>query len=352
MHSTLHTDPLAKSIEAALRDRCAIRPGDRLLLGVSGGADSIALMLALRAIARRGHWALDLRIAHIQHHLRPEAEQDAAFVAELAARLGLEFHRRDADVPAHALAPDSQERNIEAAARKLRYQALMQIARSIDADFILTAHQADDQLETMLMRMIRGSSATGMAAMAWVRRIGGRAADPTQPPLRHARPMLRCTHQQAIDFLTRAGQTWREDTTNQDRSRLRARLRAEVLPILRDIRPDAAAKAHDTAEQLAELARMARTIALRSIRKHVTTDAQGAIRLPRGILRGRPGPIAGAIVRSISRRAGVPADQLGQRVIKPILLSLNDPDLSPRRFDLAGAIQLRIDADHLIWTRD
>lgn len=348
-----------------MRDRCGIQPGDRLLLGVSGGADSIALMLALRAIARRNHWAIDLRIAHIQHHLRPEAEQDAAFVAALSARLGLEIHRRDADVPAHALAPDSQERNIEAAARKLRYQAMIQIARSIEADFILTAHQADDQLETMLMRMIRGSSARGMAAMAWVRRIGRRDATPEvtpevtpdstpspgHQPLRHARPMLRCTHQQAIDFLNAAGQDWREDATNQDRSRLRARLRAQVLPILRDIRPDAAAKAQDTAEQLAELARMARKIAIRSITKHLSTDAQGAVHLPRAILRNRPAPIAGAILRSISRRAGVPADHLGLRVIKPILLSLNDPDLTPRQFDLAGAVQLRIDADHLIWSR-
>ena len=219
--------PLVRSIARSLRRRCGVVEGDRLLLAVSGGADSVALLRAVALLAPRRKWRLRLAIGHVQHHLRNDAEDDARFVAELAKDLRLPFARRD-------LALRSTE-NMEAQARKARYAALAQMALETNCRYVATAHHADDQLETTLMRMLRGTGVAGLRGIAWRRQL--------ENDLLLVRPMLATTHTQALDFLTRIGQAWREDHTNSDTQRTRARLRHEVLPVLRELSPSAARKA-------------------------------------------------------------------------------------------------------------
>jgi len=232
-----HYNPLLRSITHGLRHRCGVGEGDRLLIACSGGADSVAMLRALHLLHQRRRWQLTLTVAHVQHHLRPDdlAEGDATFVQQLATELGLAHLRRD-------IHPGKEAGNAEANARQLRYQALADMARQVDATHIATAHHGDDQLETVLMALLRGTTAKGLRGIAWQRPLEN------GPPL--IRPLLGATHAQALSFLTQLDQPWREDTTNQDRSRTRARLRHDVLPILRELRPSVARKVVEMTDSL------------------------------------------------------------------------------------------------------
>lgn len=225
----------AGAVEAGLA-RCGVGAGDRVLIACSGGADSVALLLASASLATLDKWALDVHVAHVHHHLRDDADDDAKFVADLAERFDLRHHRRD-------IHPGDAPGNTEANARLARYEALADIAQAIDADHIATAHHADDQLETLLMRIIRGTGPRGMRGILPVRRC-------TSDGGRLIRPMLVVTHDEAIAYLRACDHPWREDHTNADRSRTRARLRADVLPVLKSINPKASQNAAKTAERL------------------------------------------------------------------------------------------------------
>lgn len=231
--------PLVRAVAHGLRHRCGVTEGANLLVACSGGADSVALLRALHLLHRRRKWNLKLTVAHVQHHLRPpeEAEADAGLVAELAEQLRLPYERRD-------IAPGERDGNIEANAREQRYTALVEVAEAVGAGFVVTAHHADDQLETLLMAILRGTTAKGLRGIAWSR--------PLSPAVGLLRPMLGATHEQAVGFLEQLGQDWREDATNQDRSRTRARLRHEVLPVLRELRPSVARKAVELSDALRE----------------------------------------------------------------------------------------------------
>lgn len=332
----LHRDSFVKTLDHALRELCHVRAGDRLLLAVSGGADSVALLRALAIIADRPHWQLRLHVGHVHHHLRDAADADADFVADLAARLGLDFHLEH-------IHPVDADGNLESAARRLRYTALQRIAHHADCSAVATAHHADDQLETMLMRLIRGTSVQGLAAMAARRPLDDRT------PL--IRPMLRSDHAAAVAFLQRLGQGWREDATNTERSRWRARLRADVLPVLRELRPDAAAKAVDTADRLRDAARLVDRHVQDAIAAHVhRTDHR--FHLNRPTARDMPPALLRSVLRTLLLDLGVRPDALGRRILEPIVKAARDPDNQPRRFPLPGqAVELHVTAEGVSATR-
>lgn len=208
------------------------------MVAVSGGADSVALLRALCLLAERRRWRLDLHVAHVQHGLRAEASRDdEAFVRELAERWGLPFHRR-------AVAIDDPHRNVESQARRERYAALLAIAKDAGAMRVATAHHADDQLETLLLALLRGRSLQRMGAIRWHRPI----EDGSTTAL--IRPLLSATRAEVIDFLKVLGQGWREDHTNADTGRARNRLRRDVTPVLRELNPEVARAAVDLSDRL------------------------------------------------------------------------------------------------------
>ena len=191
--------------------------GDKIVLGVSGGADSVCLLHLLEEC--RPEWDLSLVVAHIQHGIRgAEAERDAAFVAGLAERLSLPFFLVEGDVP--ALARDSGMSE-EEAGRKFRYEQLERIRREQKADRIAVAHHRDDQAETVLFRLFRGSGARGLAGMAPMRD-------------RIVRPLLFAGRQEIETYLRQQGYEWREDSTNQDTVYSRNRIRREILPLIEE----------------------------------------------------------------------------------------------------------------------
>jgi tRNA(Ile)-lysidine synthase len=219
-------------------DRQFLRPGMRIAVAVSGGADSVALLRALLLAAPE--IGLVLSVAHVHHGIRgADADADAEFVAALAVDHGLVFHRRDVDTP--AAAKENRE-TVEEAARNLRYAWFRELLASGEAEAVVTAHTLDDQAETVLHKLLRG---------AWTEGLGGIHPKISETKGAILRPFLGVRRAEIESWLHSLGQSWREDATNADTAFTRNRLRHELLPALTGYNPQ-------IYSQLANLAVIAR----------------------------------------------------------------------------------------------
>jgi tRNA(Ile)-lysidine synthase len=232
-------------------DRSSIRPGDRICAAVSGGADSVALLLLLHAAnaLSRNALGVGLSVVHVHHGLRgDEADADLAFVQTLCLGLEVPLHIRHASVPgriAHAREAGQSE-TVEEAARNLRYSLFRQLIAEGHADSVLTAHTLDDQAETVLMKLLRGAWTEGLSGIHPVILVpnGTRTG-------RILRPLLAVRRSDLVAFLESRNQPWRTDSSNADQAFTRNRIRHTILPLLRGENP-----AIDQAlANLAELAR-------------------------------------------------------------------------------------------------
>ena len=215
------SDDLIARIRSAIARHEMWSAGDRLGVGVSGGSDSVALLRILRELSDPE--GIRLAVLHFNHGLRgAESDADEKFVAALAAQFALPFFSGREDVGRVARA---KHWNLEDAARRLRYGFFATLLEQGRVDRVAVAHTADDQAETVLARLLRGTGPAGLAAIYPVK---GRIV----------RPLLEVRRAELREYLQGLGQPWREDASNHDRSRLRARLRHDVLPVLeRDIQP-------------------------------------------------------------------------------------------------------------------
>jgi tRNA(Ile)-lysidine synthase len=228
-------------------DRTNIKPGDRICVAISGGADSVALLLTLNTAntTSRDSLGVGLSAVHINHNLRgEESNADQRFVEDLCISLDIPLHLHQANVPnrvAETRAAGNPE-TIEEAARNARYEFFTTLIASGHADAILTAHTLDDQAETVLMKLLRGAWTEGLSAIHPVI---------TLPKGKILRPFLQ-THRAEIEaFLKTINQPWHEDSTNTDTAFTRNKIRHELLPQLRAYNPNL----DQTLANLAELAR-------------------------------------------------------------------------------------------------
>ncbi len=198
--------------------------GAPIVVAVSGGPDSMALLHFMLEWARASHTVRPVVAAHVNHRLRGAASnEDAAFVRERAEAWGARVEIVDAEIPAEARARAAIGAAIEAEARRARYRALAIIAVRRGADRVFTAHTADDQAETVLLRLVRGAGLRGAAGMAPLSRAQG---------VRVARPLLHVTRDQVLDYASRHGVPYREDASNAATAAARNYLRHEILPRL------------------------------------------------------------------------------------------------------------------------
>lgn len=190
-----------------------LSPNERVLVGVSGGADSVTLLDALIQCGYRP------RVCHLNHQWRgADSEADAKFVQELAGKYGV-----PATIESRTVEHD------EDAGRRARFEFFQSAAARTGIHTIALAHTADDQVETFLLRLLRGAGTTGLAGMQSDVKIGG---------LRVIRPLLDVRRSEVIEYLRSRQITWREDASNTDRRFLRNRIRHELLPVLeRDYNP-------------------------------------------------------------------------------------------------------------------
>ena len=222
------------------------RAGDRLCCAISGGADSTALLLALlQANAARDSLGVVLSAVHVHHGLRgAEADGDEAFVRELCARLKVPLTVERVDTAARQTA---EGEGMEEAARVLRYDVFSRLLREAKVDAVVTGHTLDDQAETVMLKLLRGAWTEGLGGISPVREL---AATPGTSPMaagmnrgaggeRVMRPMLQVRRRDVEAYLRGCGQVWREDSSNEDRSLTRNRVRHELMPLLRSFNPAA-----------------------------------------------------------------------------------------------------------------
>jgi tRNA(Ile)-lysidine synthase len=209
-----------------IRDRKLLKPGDRVAVAVSGGADSVALLRVLLEL--REELGIALFVAHFNHQLRGEAsDADEHFVNKLAHRHDLPFFSGSGDVRKHATA---NKLSLEHAARELRYRWLIELAKQHRFNAVATAHNADDQVETVLMKFLRGTGTRGFV---------GIHATLVMDDVPLIRPLLATPRAEIESYLNSLQQAWREDHTNLDTQHTRNRIRHELLPLLeRDYNPN------------------------------------------------------------------------------------------------------------------
>jgi tRNA(Ile)-lysidine synthase len=309
------------------------RPGQRVAVAVSGGADSVALLRRLLEV--RHELGIVCSITHVHHGIRgAEADADAAFVAALASTYDLPFHLHQTDAPAAAA---SLHETLEEAARNLRYAWFRQLLAAGEADAVATAHTLDDQAETVLHKLLRGAGTEGLSGIHPVVIAG---------PGNIVRPFLETDRASIEAWLLHLGQPWREDATNQDMAHTRNRIRHQLLPMLRSFNPQIATQlsrlasisGEEEAYWQAELGRILPSILLsgrpargggRSSSTHPDEETV-AIELLR--LRSLHPAVGRRVVRAVARRLGVRLnfDQTDQ------LLAMTEA--GPRKFELPGGI--------------
>jgi len=267
-------------------DLSILQPGMRLAVGLSGGADSVALTRALAG--RAGELGIVLHAAHLHHGLRgEEADRDCNFARQLAGGLGIPFHTHRVDVTAEA---EKLRESIEETARRLRYAWFRDLMAEGRVDALATAHTLDDQAETVLGKFLRGAWTEGFSGIHPVVRFAeGRIL----------RPLLGTTRAQVEEYLQGLGQGWCEDGSNRDLAYTRNRIRRELLPALERWNPR-------LKEHLAQMAELARE-------EEGWWDAEMARLAPQLLLTGRPvrgggraGSDAGGVAIDVVRLGALP----------------------------------------------
>ena len=223
------TRKVLQQVEQTITAHQLLQPSDKVLVALSGGADSVALLLLLRRLGFK------VEALHCNFHLRgEESNRDEYFVRDLCREQSVTLFVRDFDTLAYA---KEQHVSVEMAARDLRYDWFEQMRQERQASCIAVAHHQQDQAETLLLHLLRGSGLRGLAGMHYRRDL-------------IIRPLLDVSREDLVLFLRENGQTWVEDSTNREREALRNRIRLDILPLLREVNPQAVAHLAQTARHV------------------------------------------------------------------------------------------------------
>jgi len=317
---------LVAAVDRALRATGMPSRSATLVVGLSGGADSVALLDALASLRRRRGFRVVA--AHLDHRLRPGSADDAAFCAELCRALDVPLRVGRADVRARA----ARERGgLEQAARRERYAFLRRVRDEEAAFAIAVAHTRDDQAETLLLRLLRGAGATGLAGMR------PRSGDVV-------RPLLAVSRGDVLTHLRERGLAWREDPSNADLAHRRNRVRHELIPYLEErFNPGVRASLARTASVLADEAAHLRGEA-EALIAAISHEEGGALLLRRSALAEAPTAVARAAIRQALVRAGGLA-RVGAVHVEGILRLARAKAPSGRRLPLPGGREARFTRD-------
>ena len=235
----------------------------RMVVAVSGGADSVALLLALDELLEAERLSINLAVAHLDHGLRASSCEDARWVEELAASSGYEFEHERVRLDVR---DEKASNNLEQAARSARYDFLARVSEGRKAQAVLTAHTMDDQAETVLLRLLRGSGADGLGGMEPVRLLREDSG------VLLARPLLNWARRaETVEYCRARKIEFRTDEMNEDESFARVRVRKHLLPLMQGFNPRVVEALARTSQLLREDAR-----ALDELAKVLLEEARGA----------------------------------------------------------------------------
>lgn len=239
---------LLHEVQRTLQRHRLLHPGQEIVVGVSGGPDSLCLLHVLHTLAPA--LRVRLHVAHLHHGLRgAEADADAAFVRETAAAWGLPFTLERADIATQA---GHSGASLEEAAREARYTFLARLAAAVGAPAVAVGHNADDQAETVLMHFLRGSGLAGLRGMQPRSKWPTINSQTAMGNLCLIRPLLFVTRREILDYCAMHGLAPRFDRSNEDTTFFRNRLRHELLPLLESYNPQMRRILGSTAAVLAD----------------------------------------------------------------------------------------------------
>jgi tRNA(Ile)-lysidine synthase len=225
---TTVSDQLRRRVLESIRRHCIVPPGARLVVAVSGGPDSVCLVHALRGLITEAD--IELHVAHLDHQLRgANARADAEYVRSLAESLGLASTIESRDVQSYR----SKKRiSVEEAAREVRYAFLADVTRSVGASAVVVGHTLDDNVETILMHLLRGTGTKGLRGLQPISELGTPSGS-----VKVIRPLLGVSRDETEAYCREQGLKPRVDESNRSMSLMRNRVRLELLPVLRRYNP-------------------------------------------------------------------------------------------------------------------
>lgn len=275
-----------EKVEELIKKENLIDPGMKVVVGVSGGADSVALLSVLRELAPS--YSMELHVAHLNHLLRDEAGDDAAFVQRLARSLGVPVTLGYAQVSNLAR---KNRLSIEEAGRWARYRFLRHVAQRVGALRIAVGHHSGDQVETVIFNFLRGAGPAGIAGIP----VCNRGV---------VRPLLRVTREEIENYCSSRGLTWCTDATNLTTDYQRNRIRVELLPYLRQyFNPQVDRAVTQMAEIIYEEDKiMAQLASL--VLKEITVEEQGEVRISLEEFLSLPIALQRRLLRKVIRRQG------------------------------------------------
>jgi tRNA(Ile)-lysidine synthase len=284
---------LVENVLAFIRRHDLVRTGEPLVVGVSGGPDSVCLLHLLMRL--QNDLGTSLHVAHLNHMLRgEESDDDAEYVVRMAGDFGLSISVERRDVRCYR---SKHHLSVEAAARRLRYQFFADVVDRVGADAVAVGHTADDQVETVLMRLIRGTGAKGLQSMQPAARWYGVG----EKGLRVVRPLLGVRREETEEYCREHGLGPRRDSSNLLRDRLRNRIRHDLLPLLRSYNPKIDEALLRTAEALASESSLAVEHAL-GVWPEVVAGGEGAFSVDKKRFRALHPAVQRHLLREVVRR--------------------------------------------------
>lgn len=270
-------------LKTILVQECQVAPRQKIILGFSGGPDSLALLHALHAIEQ------PLVAAHLDHGLRPESASEAEQAAQAAASLGVPFLSERKDVGTFA---EEHRLSVEEAARQLRYGFLFKVAKRQRASAVAVAHTADDQVETVLMHLLRGAGMAGLRGMT-----ARLLPNPWSVGIPLVRPLLGTWRQEVLAYCTTQGLQPVQDTSNQDTTFFRNRLRRDLVPQLETLAPGFKRRLAQSANLVAADYEVLSSFTEAAWRRCLSQQAAGYLELSRPAFLVEPLSLQRAVVR-------------------------------------------------------
>ena len=318
---------LLENIQSTLQDQCGLSRDAPIIVGVSGGPDSLCLMSVLR---KAGYHAI---VAHFNHKLRPDSDADANIVEQTAARLNLASVIESGDVRAYS---DSEKLSIEEAARTLRYRFLMRQAHRLNAQAVAVGHTADDQVETVLMHFIRGAGLAGLKGMNY--RTVIHMFDPEIPIVR---PLLDTWREETVVYCAANGFRPRHDPSNASLDFFRNRLRHLLIPTLESYNPRFREVIWRTSRSLAGDYEILAGILDEAWKVCVLQDSSGFVTFDAAALTGQPIGLQRNLIRRAIERVHPDELDINYATLERATSFMADPDENRRiRMDLTGGLYL------------